>query len=128
MLSPLFLVAGLVAAPCPAGDLRRAHIVRVLDGDTIVADLDMGLGMTMAAPLRFAGVDTPELGAKDPAIRAAAVRAREYVARQVNLSPDFTVCIGKRDDFGRVLATVYVGGVSLNQALLEQGLAVPFKK
>ncbi len=127
MLIPIVAMS-LLATACPDGDLRRARVVRVLDGDTVDATLDMGLGETLAARLRFLGVNTPELDAKDPAERAAAAKAKAYVQGVLPPNADFLACIGKRDDFGRVLATVLAGGVNLNQTLLDRGLARPYKK
>jgi len=45
----------------------RAYLIRVIDGDTIDVELDLGFGLTMGRPgssmcrLRLEGVDAPEI-------------------------------------------------------------------
>jgi endonuclease YncB( thermonuclease family) len=128
MIQNILLLASVLTTACPDGDLRRAKVVRVLDGDTVDAVLDFSLGIEMHERLRFLGINTPELDSKDPAERAAAAKAKAYVEGQLPPAADFLACIGKRDDFGRVLATVLVGRKNLNQTLLDKKLAKPYKK
>jgi micrococcal nuclease len=39
----------------------RARIVRVVDGDSVYADIDLGFRMTARLPLRVRDLDTPEI-------------------------------------------------------------------
>lgn len=55
-----------------------AKILRVVDGDTIEADLDLGFRVHYVAHLRIAGIDTPEMHDKDAEQRARAKAARKF--------------------------------------------------
>jgi endonuclease YncB( thermonuclease family) len=57
----------------------RATARRVIDGDTILADVDLGFYIQTTIRVRLFGVDTPELNRADQ--RDAAREAREYVLR-----------------------------------------------
>lgn len=89
----------------PRGPLERATVVRVTDGDTIVADIDDGT----RARVRFIGIDSPELDAADPAVRAMAELARD--ANQAALSGGVVLLerdVSQVDRFGRLLRYVWV--------------------
>lgn len=105
----------------------RAKAVRVIDGDTIVMDIDLGFRtMIMSEPVRLAGINTPELIGVDA---ARARQAKEFV--EVWLSDDPTLYIQtqlahEREKYGRILAMVHRESdlVSLNDRLLDADLAV----
>lgn len=95
-------------------------VERVIDGDTIQADLDLGWGVCYRqASIRLADVNCPELGT--PEGEAAAARTRELVP----VGSDVMVVSHSRDKYGRVLATVLVGGRSVAAVLVAEGHAKP---
>lgn len=111
----------------------RAKITNVVDGDTIDATLDFGFRLQAEVRLRLVGVNTPELHASDPAVRAAAHAAQaatlEWVAGGQPIDWPFHIETAKTDAFGRYLADVYrhlpnglgVDPVSLSAYLLALG-------
>jgi micrococcal nuclease len=107
--------------------------LRVIDGDTIVARIDLGFRMTTEQSLRLLGINTPELRSPDPEIRRRAVEARNRVEawiaeQQGTLQWPLLVATAKGDSFGRWLADVrsVSTGESLNEGLLREGFAIPF--
>lgn len=107
----------------------QANNVRVIDGDTIKADIDLGFNIWMHdQTIRLAGIDTPELKSKDPLCAAAALLAKKRVVELVNDKPiRITSQHKKRDKFGRVLATIVShDDVDVNQTLLSERLAVDY--
>lgn len=109
----------------------RATVIRWVDGDTVDAKVDVGF--YLSATLRFrllgstGGVDTPELRAKDPAMRLVAQRAH---MRSLELAPvggDVRMLTEKADEFGRWLARIILAdGRDLGDVLLAEGLAVRY--
>lgn len=96
-----------------------ARLLRVLDGDTIQADLDLGFRMHYIAKVRFAGMDAPELKTE------AGFKAREYL---IDLLNDATVGLvikttlnNEFEKYGRVLGTVMHGTVNINEAMIKAG-------
>ena len=43
----------------------KAKLVRVVDGDTIDAEIDLGFGVFIKQRIRLYGIDTPESRTKD---------------------------------------------------------------
>lgn len=105
----------------------RAKAVRVIDGDTIVMDIDLGFRtMILSEPVRLAGINTPELIGADA---ARARQAREFVEAWLSGNPTLyiqTQLAHEREKYGRILATVHRESdlISLNDALLSASLAV----
>lgn len=110
-----------------------AVIDRVVDGDTLLANIDVGFGLWTEQYLRLVGIDAPEL--RDP----GGLRVRDHVRRALAHSPFVIVRTHKRDSFGRRLADIYylpkepdphrvaADGKYLNQELLDHGLAEVWK-
>ena len=111
----------------------RAWITEVIDGDTFEAMVDPGFHLTIKLRLRLARVNTPELHAKDAAVRTKAVEASQFVRDHID-GAEVVIVTTKADAFGRYLAEVWYfphadeGQVNLSDQLLSLGLAVPYER
>lgn len=102
-----------------AGSSVTARVVRVVDGDTIVARVG---GEDQY--VRYIGVDTPETVKPDTPVQCYGPRAsdenhRLVEGRTVRLTFDREV----RDDYGRLLAYVHAGKRFVNAELVRGGFA-----
>jgi micrococcal nuclease len=104
----------------------EAEVVRVVDGDTLLLEIQLGFYLTARHMVRLLGVNTPELHSKDPEERAKAQKAKEALSFYV-LGQKLLIRTEKTDSFGRYLADCYLGDVHVNAWLLTEGYAVPFK-
>lgn len=95
----------------------RAFIERVIDGDTLLTEVDCGFGIYSRQYLRLRGIDAPELST------TAGLRAKRFVERQIKEVPFITIKTEKKEKYGRYLADVWIGATYLNQLLLDKGLA-----
>ena len=95
-----------------------AKLVRVIDADTVVLDVDLGLETTRRLTVRLYGINAPErftdMG------KVATAFATNFLTDQDLIITTFK---DKREKYGRYLATVMVGSKSLNNELVAQGLA-----
>ena len=109
----------------------QATVLRVIDGDTIEVDIDLGFSTIIKKrSVRLKGIDTPETRTRDLVEKKAGLRAKERVE---DLCPPGSVItlrttIDKGDKYGRILGEIYVKGVvqSVNKLLLEEGHAVVY--
>lgn len=106
------------------------RVVRVVDGDTVDLDVDLGFHLSAVLRFRLLGVDTPERS--DPLFGAAAAFTRAWLIAR---APRLRVATSKADGFGRWLADVYVvedpeapypTTDHLGSALIRAGLARPY--
>ncbi|MEC0709693.1 thermonuclease family protein [Bacillus haynesii] len=101
-------------------DRIEAPVIRVIDGDTFVANVD-----GQKEKVRLILVDTPETvhptKPEEPYGKEASNFAKNTLRKQtVQLEMD----VEKRDKYGRLLAYVYLkDGSSFNKVLLEKGYA-----
>ena len=112
----------------------RFHVDTVVDGDTVKGSYRFWWGLTSEKDtLRFLGMNAPELSSGDP----YAVAAKEFVAKAIQ-GKTIRVSVGRkphtgdmiRGNFNRTLALLYhsrYGSRSLNEMLLEKGLAVYYQ-
>lgn len=108
------------------------RLLRVIDADTLVVDVDLGFYLRQEMKLRLAGINAPAIrGAEAMRGRAAAA----FVAEQIERNPVLGIRTYKIEKWGRYLADVFIGpegmdprevftgGTHLNRLLLDQGLA-----
>ena len=98
--------------PPPAPDGDAIAVRTVIDGDT----LTLADGRT----IRLAQVDAPERGACFSSESTAALRGLVAGERVTLRRPSDAPA---RDKFGRTVAELYVGGVSVDEALIRDGAA-----
>jgi micrococcal nuclease len=106
--------------------VRNALVVRVIDGDTLVLDIDLGFNLSYECRVRVLGVNCPEVHGPT---KDAGLRAKQFTAGWCAANPAVTVktYVGNNfDDFGRVLAEVWRGESSLGADLLASGNAAAF--
>lgn len=107
----------------------KATLVRVIDGDTVSLDVDLGFYTSRTETFRLYGVNTAELRSINPEEKRAALEAKEYVTRQLTFkSLIIKTFKDKEDKYGRMLALVFIEGddESLNNKLVSTGLAAPY--
>ena len=103
--------------------VRNARLIRVIDGDTLCLDIDLGFRTWMRRRVRLLGVNCPELTGESRDVGKAAM---EFVINWFMSRPaDFQVRthLDKTDSFGRVLVEICSGEESLEEALLASGNA-----
>jgi micrococcal nuclease len=113
--------SGSDGAPTPAGHSVQSRVVRVVDGDTIIAHV---AGSDQY--VRYIGVDTPETVKPDTPVQcygpqASAENHRLVEGRTVRLVFDRE----RRDPYGRLLAYVYEDSRFVNATLVRGGYARP---
>ena len=109
----------------------RAQLKRVIDGDTIVADIDLGLRIwAHDQKIRLLDIDTPERG-DEPGFS----KAKKYVEAVLGQVDNIYVRAKKIDSFGRWLAYVWYYKNEdddepelLNDELLSKGLAKHYER
>ena len=107
----------------------KATIIRVIDGDSILVDIDLGFDMTLKRQsIRLYGVDTPETRTKNPIEKKCGLVAKEYVKSilKENQVYHMKTYYDKKGKFGRILADFYVNTVYLSELLITKGYAVKY--
>tara|TARA_R110002012_G_scaffold316842_1_gene532386 strand:+ start:27 stop:431 length:405 start_codon:yes stop_codon:yes gene_type:complete len=106
----------------------KAKLDRVIDGDTIDANIDLGFDITIHKRIRLTGIDTPESRTRDLEEKARGLASK---ARLVELLDDGNFVLESREvgKFGRVLGTIYTiaeESININDTLVKEGFAVEY--
>ena len=101
---------------------------KVVDGDTIDVDIDLGFDISFSSRVRLAGIDTPESRTTDKAEKVLGLEAKAYVKTQIDSAKSVVIKTEKMDSsekYGRILGWVYLDGsdISLNEKMIKDGYA-----
>jgi len=99
-----------------------ATIIRHVDADTTWANVRVSFDISVNLSFRWAGIDAPERYTEAGKKATAMVNHWLPVGATCEIE---TIKDGK-EKFGRYLATFFVGGVNLNQRMIDEGYAVPY--
>ena len=102
----------------------KAKVIRVIDGDTVKLNIDLGFTINWESNCRMAGIDTDELKSKDNTLRESALKAKAYLETQ--LKPGDIVLIKSKalDKYKRPIVQIITGaGLNLNEDLVTKGYA-----
>ena len=104
-------------------------IKKVVDGDTIEVDIDLGFNVWLRdEKIRVEGIDSPETRTKDLQEKALGYAA---TARATQLLPVGSKQLlhsrGFNGKFGRVLGDFQIGDRMFSEIMLSENQAVPYK-
>lgn len=105
-----------------------ANNIRVIDGDTIECDIDLGFNITITKQkCRLAGINAPEMSTPEGPIATAALQHICDTQHITIVTTQTKNGSTKREKYGRWLATLYgtEPGPNINQQLVDTGHATP---
>ena len=113
----------------------KISLLRVVDGDTIDAEIDLGFDIKVKKRIRFLGMNAPESRTRDLDEKARGLAAKDRVKALLDGCKNIQLkshCIGK---FGRCLGEIFLDTIdgqekltveSLNELLIREGHAVEY--
>ena len=108
-----------------------AKLLRVVDGDTADAMIDLGFNTWVKKRIRFYGVDTWESRTRDLEEKKKGLEAKEFTKHLLQDSDDgkFSLISYGTGKYGRVLGEMFVKGhdKSVNELLKEHGHAYEYQ-
>lgn len=105
-----------------------SKVISVYDGDTFRVNIDSLppiVGKNIA--IRLEGVDTPEIKGKCQYEKDLALEARDFVRKKLFNAKEIKLNDLQRGKYFRVVAKVFIDGVSLEKELLDKGLAYKYQ-
>jgi micrococcal nuclease len=110
--------------------IYSAQVTKVIDGDTIEIDLDLGFGVWYRNQrVRLNGIDTPESRTKDKDEKTRGELSKNKLKELIeNKIVKITTTIDPDDKFGRILAIIETKeGINVNEWLVTNNYAVAYK-
>ena len=113
----------------------RATLLKIIDGDTVDVDLDLGFGIVLTNQrIRLYGIDTPESRTRDLEEKKCGKLAARYIEDHIKVSSSFTLRtkLDGKGKYGRILGELvcfvpeFDREMSLNDAMISKKLAVKY--
>ena len=116
----------------------RAKVLRIIDGDTMDVDLDLGFDVVLAKQrVRLYGIDTPESRTRDKVEKKFGLLSKDFVKERCPVGSK--VIIGthvgdERGKFGLILGEVFaidketsaISEISINRQMVIEAYAVEY--
>lgn len=112
----------------------KATVVKVVDGDTVDVDIDLGFGIVLSDErVRIAGIDTPESRTRDKEEKRFGLAAKSFVKSHM---PTGSIQVlkteidksgeDKKGKFGRILGDFLIDGKQLTKIMITESHAVAY--
>ena len=111
----------------------EAKLIRVIDGDTVDAMIDLGFDTWVKKRLRLAGIDAPEARTRDKEEKKRGLAAKARLQQVLKEGDEFRLVSHGVGKYGRCLANIYVikryiksdryHGKSINEMMVKEGHA-----
>ena len=110
---------------------RIKSVTKVVDGDTIDADIDLGFDISLNKRIRLAGIDTPESRTRNLKEKALGLESKEWMKKTLAGAKDILIKTELPDStekYGRIIGHLFINGqdTSLNNQMIAEGYALPY--
>ena len=113
----------------------KIKLDRVIDGDTIDANIDLGFDISVKKRIRFKGINTPESRTRDLEEKARGLAAKDRVKQLLEGTKTIQLKSHGVGKYGRCLGELHIDVVdgkekitleSVNELLIKEGHAVEY--
>jgi micrococcal nuclease len=106
--------------------IRSVH--KVVDGDTIDADIDLGFDISLTKRIRLAGIDTPESRTTDAYEKKLGLEVKDWLKHRLEFAKDILIKTELPDStekYGRIIGHLFINGeeISINNQMVNEGYA-----
>jgi micrococcal nuclease len=107
---------------------RIKQITKVVDGDTIDADVDLGFDISLSKRIRLAAVDTPESRTADANEKKYGLQSKEWLKHKLENAKNILIKTELPDStekYGRIIGHLFINDQanSLNEQMIDAGMA-----
>jgi micrococcal nuclease len=111
---------------------RIKSITKVVDGDTIDANIDLGFDISFTKRIRLAGIDSPESRTTNLKEKALGLESKEWLKKTLEDAKDILIKTEKPDStekYGRIIGHLFINDqeTSLNNQMIDEGYALAYE-
>ena len=101
-----------------------AVCIKVIDGDTIDAFIDLGFNLWAKKRIRLFGVDTPETRTKNLEEKQKGIAAKGFLKLTLEKNNfEFILLSHGVGKYGRCLGELFIDDININKLLIKEGHA-----
>ena len=110
---------------------RIKQVLKVVDGDTIDASIDLGFDISLEKRIRLAGIDTPESRTTNVKEKSMGLESKEWIKKTLEGAKDILIKTELPDStekYGRIIGHLFINGqeTSLNNQMITDGYALAY--
>ena len=99
----------------------KAKIMKVVDGDTVDVDIDLGFGMVYKKQrVRMLGIDTPESRTRDLVEKKFGKASKKHLKGLLEEAVSITLISHDKGKFGRILGELFVNKVDSDEDWMDE--------
>ena len=107
--------------------IYNAKCLKVVDGDTVDATVDLGFDTWKKIRIRLVGINTPETRTRDLEEKAKGLAAKNFLIDLLKKhNNEFILHSQGVGKYGRCLGNIFFGDENLNDLLITEGHAVAY--
>jgi len=104
-----------------------AKLTKIIDGDTIDAEIDLGFGIFVKKRVRLWGINAPETKTRDILEKKKGKKAKKRLKSLLEKNNgQFELISHGFGKFGRCLGEIFIENQSINDLLIEEGLVTKY--
>lgn len=104
--------------------IYSAKVIKVVDGDTVKLEIDLGFHITWSTNCRLSGINADELKDRNPLLKEAAQIAKKYLETILPEGEIVTIKSKSLDKYKRPIAEIITkNGINVNEDLIKSGHA-----
>jgi micrococcal nuclease len=109
----------------------KAKLIRIIDGDTVDAEIDLGFGVFVKQRIRLYGIATPDAHSADAETKQQSASAKQRLTEIMTREFKVLTILNKRGKLGRTLGMIYVldennEQICVNDQMVADGHAVAY--
>ena len=115
----------------------NVSVIKVVDGDTIDVDIDLGFGITYKKQrVRLMGIDTPESRTRDLEEKKFGKASKKHLKKLLESAERISLISHDKGKFGRILGEIYIHfneghpvfgtEINVNQQMIDDHHAVEY--
>ena len=107
----------------------KVEVTRIVDGDTVDVDIDLGFGMTYKKQrVRMMGIDTPESRTRDLEEKFYGKASKAHLTQLIENAKEIQLVSHDKGKFGRILGELFLGdsSYSINRQMIDEHHAVAY--
>ena len=109
-------------------EYKIKKITKIIDGDTLDVEIDLGFNIVITQRVRLAGIDAPEMRTANLEEKVQGLESKEWLEEKLNTTKPMYIRTEKDDKYGRILGWIYVGddSIPINTQMIKEGYAKPY--
>ena len=108
----------------------KCNTIRVIDGNTVDAIIDLGFNVTIRQRIKLYGINVSDVRSTDETVRQQAIASKTKLTELLGNEFVCETIVNKRGKAGRIMGKLTIdnqsGKVDINQQLIDLGFAERF--